>query len=57
MRSSNPLIVILPAVPTPIGEMKGNRAPDRFPSRTIRTLLVLIALGVAAGLGLGWVLQ
>lgn len=57
MRSSNPLIVILPAVPTPIGEMKGNRAPDRFPSRMIRTLLVLIALGVAVGLGLGWALQ
>jgi hypothetical protein len=57
MRSSNPLIVILPAVPTPIGDLKSDRTPDRSPSRTIRLMLVLIALGAVMGLGLRWAMQ
>lgn len=57
MRGSKPLIVILPAVPTALGDMKGGRTPDRFRLRTIRMRLVLLALGVALVLGLDWVVR
>jgi hypothetical protein len=57
MRASKPLIVILPAVPTALGDIKGERAPDRFPSRTIEVMLVVFALGVAMVLGLDWAVR
>lgn len=57
MRGSKPLIVILPAVPTALGDMNGGRARDRFRLRTIRKMLVLLTLGVALMLGLHWAVR
>ncbi|MGL1833616.1 hypothetical protein ACKVEX_08420 [Rhodocyclaceae bacterium SMB388] len=57
MRGSKPLIVILPAVPTALGDMKGGRTPDRFWLRTIRKMLVPLTLGIALVLGLDWALR
>lgn len=47
MKSSNPLIVISPAVRAAINESEGRRDPGRFVARLFGTSLVLLALGAA----------
>lgn len=57
MRVSDPLIVILPALPAPIGDVTGKPAARRRPFREIGTTLALLALGAVLGLGLVLVLR
>lgn len=47
MRSTNPLITILPALPPAIGEIECAPGKGRFVLRVLATLLALIALGTA----------
>lgn len=47
MRTTNPLITILPAMPPAISEVKRNPGKGRFVLQVVATLLVLIALGAA----------
>lgn len=52
MRSSNPLIVISPAVPADINESEARRDPGRLVARLVGASLVLFALGATCLLSL-----
>lgn len=54
MRTSNPLITILPAMPPGIGEIERTRGKGRFVLRVAAILLALIAL-VAVLMLIGYV--
>jgi hypothetical protein len=47
MRTSNPLITILPAMPPGISEIEHTPRKERSALRVLATLLVLIGLGAA----------
>lgn len=52
MRSSNPLITILPAMPPGLGEIERRPGKSRLARRVFVAVLVVIALGAALVLNL-----